>query len=371
MSEITIREANVEDADAILRIYIDSYRDICPGKDYLEIVDYDRRVYGEKYPFLSSQNLREWILHKGENEFMVIAQVEERIVGFIKFSIFIRNNSRIGYVEEIHVDRKHRGRGIGGILLENAEKKMIGLGARIAYLEAWSGALEWFIKKGYIPLGWEPKPYMGIVRYIDLIKLLDQPKILYYAMKNLHQGNYRKVANILKKVMDAAESIRHENNDYLCLLYMYPLYIAEDLKAQDYYSLAKRIRETAKKFSPPLSYIFESLALEVEGEAEEYLYNHRIAYRKFSDAVKRLRYAVDRLKREHVLTFHPLSILLDLLECKAACYASYAIFCGQRSGLLSDEDIDYQLSKIEEMVEKCRKFPSLIADINHILLRIR
>lgn len=77
---------------------------------------------------LIHDNCRELI--KKENSFVIIAEIEGNVIGFVNFSLrlTILHKSPSALIDELVVTKNFRGKGIGRLLVESAVKKAAELG---------------------------------------------------------------------------------------------------------------------------------------------------------------------------------------------------------------------------------------------------
>ena len=163
--DCTIGWARVEDLGDVLRIYYENSLEILGISRIEEMLEYDKKLYGPAYKFLSPRNLREWYARDGRRK-LFVARCQGRVVGFGILHV----TGTTGYLEELHVAKQYRGRGIGTRLLEFFESEAARRGARILILEAHEGAIEFFRARGYTPIRTEKQPYMNKITYTIMAK---------------------------------------------------------------------------------------------------------------------------------------------------------------------------------------------------------
>ena len=145
-------EGDVEDAQrgdlpSILSIYYRNMLELLGLPGIEDLLDYERRVEGDDYRFLSPANLADWYdNHRNECDFILVARVDGKIVGFVASSMV---DNGLGYIEELHVERAWRGNGVGSALLRAAEERLRRCGCGAAYLEAHQWSRPFFERHGY------------------------------------------------------------------------------------------------------------------------------------------------------------------------------------------------------------------------------
>ncbi len=388
LAQVSIRACEPGDAERVFRIYAESYSEIIPSKSFDEMVEHDRRAYGEDYAFLSVENLRRWLSSRREGRFLDVAVVEGRIVGFVKYSVFERSGQRLGYVEEIHVCRDFRGRGIGSALLLHAEKALSMSKAVGVYVEARRGVEGFFIRHGYFPLDWEPRPYMGVLEYLDMFKPLEIAGAMDVFARHVVRGNYRDAADLLKKILGLLLSLGVKRRGYVEGLYEYLRFTAEDIETQDYYPLIERIEDAAKRLGAPFRSLLLSLAYEIRGDSETYLQNHGRAASSFREGARLACEALKMFVDDGVFTHEPLSCIIDLIKCKEVYYQVHCVRSMLHGGRASDsvncllEDscmemsvgtdfgVERVLEELEERVANCKGFEDVLHYVRHSIKEI-
>lgn len=118
----------------------------------------EQRAHGSRVdPDRSEPAIRnrlvEWIIDDGVS----VAEVEERVVGFVCFhrtSGFLARDVAIGFISYLYVDQSYRGRGIGRRLMERAEQELADRGVDVVELEVLADnrpALAFYESVGYAP----------------------------------------------------------------------------------------------------------------------------------------------------------------------------------------------------------------------------
>ncbi len=130
-----IRNAEERDLEDIFEIYWENYEEMF-GVSRRKLMEIDRRIWGKNYPFLSVENLKKGLSKKYN---IIVSEEEGKVLGFA----FYYENSEI-LIDEIHVKRKFRRKGIGRKLLNFLKKK----GKKIiAY--ASEPSLKFFLNEGF------------------------------------------------------------------------------------------------------------------------------------------------------------------------------------------------------------------------------
>lgn len=122
MSEVRIRAASPEDADAVAAVFIASFGTLT----FLPRLHTD----DETVDFITNTVMAE----------QEVAEVGEAIVGFVAMS-------HGDHLEHLYVHPDHLGRGIGGALLERAKARMPG-GFRLWVFQANAGARRFYERHG-------------------------------------------------------------------------------------------------------------------------------------------------------------------------------------------------------------------------------
>ena len=160
-----LRPARPEDAGELFSIYLENYLDLLGLSDYREMLDYDRRLYGPQYKFLSPANLEAWIRAAPQGSGILVAEAGGTLAGFVVY-----HGAPGCYIEELHVRRECRRRGLGRLLHEAALQSLAESGCIIAKAEAHRRSIGFLEALGYVPVHVEEEPYMGRLRYTVLVK---------------------------------------------------------------------------------------------------------------------------------------------------------------------------------------------------------
>jgi len=108
---ITIRQATIEDSDALWRIEKECFTVEAFTKEQIEY------------------------LLEASTGVSLVAQINHEIVGFIISLIYPRNKMRVGHIYTIDVLTKHRRKGVASRLLSELERIFMGKGVKACYLE--------------------------------------------------------------------------------------------------------------------------------------------------------------------------------------------------------------------------------------------
>lgn len=227
------------DLKIILDIYYENSMELLGIDNIEKMIQYDRKIYGEEYKFLNIDNLTKWFKERdGEN--ILAAFIGDKVVGFI---VFYPLNKDIGYIEEIHVKKEYRGKGIGSKLLSEAEHRLRLKGVKYIYLEANVYSYKFFYANNYTPIHIEEKIYMNKLQYIDMIKDINKPeeykkqvlKIINYFKK----GRYNEAYTLAEKLIN---NLPIKNKNILLLLKILAQIHIEDEQTQSYVPLYNKIR---------------------------------------------------------------------------------------------------------------------------------
>jgi ribosomal protein S18 acetylase RimI-like enzyme len=122
---VEIRTATTGETDAVVDLWVD--------------LASDQRAHGSHLlPAANRTNIRESIAGRIVGESVLVATVDEEIVGFVMFTVRqgrYRQDVRQGSIENIYVRPGHRGRGIGSALLSAAEGRLADDGVDTVTLE--------------------------------------------------------------------------------------------------------------------------------------------------------------------------------------------------------------------------------------------
>ena len=161
----SLRPARPGDAEDLFHIYLENYQEILGLEDPREMQEYDRRLYGPQYKFLSPANLDAWIRAAPRGSGIIVAEAGGAPVGFVVY-----HGAPGCYIEELHVRRECRGRGIGRMLHEAALQVLAGSGCIIVKAEAHRRSIGFLEALGYVPVHVEEEPYMGRLQYSVLVR---------------------------------------------------------------------------------------------------------------------------------------------------------------------------------------------------------
>ena len=110
-------------------------------------------------------------------ELFIVATVGQELVGYAVGELNERGTgTRVGHVMNVAVDARHRGRGVGTMLMEELESRFIRLGASAAYLEVRESnvdAQRLYTRRGYLFLR-KVEGYYGDEDGLVMTKALDR-----------------------------------------------------------------------------------------------------------------------------------------------------------------------------------------------------
>ncbi len=101
------------------------------------------KEYGIDYEFISEKNFKEAL--KDPKNHLILYKNKEKTIGFCYYK---ERNNHI-YLEEIHVKKEARGKGIGSKMLNLVEKFAKRKGYKEIILDAHISAVNFYLKKGY------------------------------------------------------------------------------------------------------------------------------------------------------------------------------------------------------------------------------
>jgi GNAT superfamily N-acetyltransferase len=143
MSNVRIREATLADAEAISLLHATSWRSAYRGLLSDEYLDND--LFGERRKY--------WLAKMpvvSEKEFVLIAEVNETMVGFIAV-MDIPEKGYSALVDNLHVIPSLKGSGIGSEMLRHAARRLLASGRNSFYLWVLEGntdAGKFYLAKG-------------------------------------------------------------------------------------------------------------------------------------------------------------------------------------------------------------------------------
>ncbi len=297
------------DLKEVLSLYYNSSKEILNLKSITPMLKYDEKEYGKDYEFLSYQNLRKWFNRNKDS--ILIAKVNGRVVGFILFSV-IKN---IGYIEEIHVKKGYRRRGIGTSLLKKAEEYLMkNKKVSLFFVECWRKSAPFFVLKGYFPLYHEEELYMNKLDYVDMVKLPKHSivKVTRKLFKSILNGS--KLRHFDKYVETFKEFIEVTNKYKMKSFYLYFTYLIILIEYEKFHeakNLCERLLSKKRR-------IDESLFLLCNFYNSIYLSNNQFSVKKLNDAKSFLRKLHSLMKEDFVWSVPVLRLVKE--------YISYNIY---------------------------------------------
>ncbi|OGY56724.1 MAG: hypothetical protein A2Y84_01370 [Candidatus Colwellbacteria bacterium RBG_13_48_8] len=114
MTSLHIRDMELSDVDQVYEM----------GKETPEF------TVSDSPGFWGKEDLERWVKDKRE-DVLLVAEVEDKIVGFVLAKY--HKATRLGTITNIFVKGTHRGRGIGGTLLEKTKSQLLNKGATYLY----------------------------------------------------------------------------------------------------------------------------------------------------------------------------------------------------------------------------------------------
>ena len=134
-----LREAREEDLEDVIDMYWENYEEMF-GVQRERLKEIDRKIWGRSYAFLSVENLKKGLNKKYK---IVVFEEDGKILGF---ALYYENDEIL--LDEIHVKRGYRRRGIGRKMIDYLKRK----GKKIiAY--ASESSLGFFMKNGFKEVG--------------------------------------------------------------------------------------------------------------------------------------------------------------------------------------------------------------------------
>jgi len=338
------------DAEQILDLYLRNEEEMYECS-VGEILEYDRRAYGSDYYFLNVGNLEKYIEGIDSDRTLFLVYEEDgRIVGFVLAHVGEREGVRIGYIEELHVDREYRSRGVGSRLLEEAHEWLKAKGAISVFAEVFEKSYGFFKKKGYIltdfcsfHLG---KKYFYMYRDFKayLLRVFDK------ALENVVRAKYCEAEALFKKLVNCVQT----EKDLLRFFECFSSAMCIDISTQEYDSVCELFRKYAGEFSGSyLEKILLSFAEYMLGYKNYFLedFNKTVEYysRAYDLIIDGLRdfekiyYGLDGLLDKIIVLFRNFAKYLEVY----ILYSKYRLLCIH--GEKRTEYIDSILSKLEKI----------------------
>jgi ribosomal-protein-alanine N-acetyltransferase len=134
------------------------------------------RIERSSYPTPWSMNFFRLMANMNP-ELFIVATVDEELVGYTVGELEAgRNGGKVGHIMNVAVDSRHRRRGVGTMLMEELEARLLRLGASAAYLEVRESnvdAQRLYSRRGYVYLR-RVEGYYGDEDGLVMTKALDR-----------------------------------------------------------------------------------------------------------------------------------------------------------------------------------------------------
>ncbi|GAB6861345.1 GNAT family N-acetyltransferase [Haloplanus litoreus] len=141
---VAVESAEPDDADAVA----DRWADLAAGQ---------RRYGSHLRPDESGAAIRELMARAAADGRLDVARTDDDIVGFVRYDIErgpLAQDVIRGVVRDLYVDPERRGEGVGGALLDAAERELLARGADVVTVEAMADnedAIRLYERRGYRP----------------------------------------------------------------------------------------------------------------------------------------------------------------------------------------------------------------------------
>ena len=114
-NKLRIENFRPELAKEILDIYIESYKELYNYESVDSVVRRELRIYGRDYPYLNTENLvkcaKDWLN-------VLVCKYNNKVIAFVSFVFW---SEGVAYIDEFHVKKEYRRRGIGSWFLRKVE----------------------------------------------------------------------------------------------------------------------------------------------------------------------------------------------------------------------------------------------------------
>lgn len=371
-----IRDAREEDAPELFRIYIESYMEKLRLERPEEMLEYDREKYGQTYAFSSLENFRNKLKHLSERERVLVAEVGGKPVGFVYVKLFKiprplpEEDITLGYVEELHVDKHFRKKGLGSELLSASEKWLREKGADLIRLEASEDALGFFLKKGYIPSHLERELYMGKLRYVVMIKLDNSCfSLMGEGITKLVEGDHRKSMSAFEELAEKTKGLTEPLKlmmEYTGFLHSFAYHRLWDEKTWEIANIVRSLGQEAKKYDR-FSHFFKAFAMLIKAESLYFFSgNFSTAKQVFSEAAVEIEEGLSEIRDDPVFKYPPFDVVKRFFECQALWARCYALVASLLEELLKSGGGKCLEANLPQ-VDICNGIGALVRDVRALM----
>ena len=125
MEEINIRKAEVEDIDNnLLDLFIQGY-------------NFHLKSRPDKFSVRTNERLRQILVESMKSDNFVVAEKENKIVGYASYKIDEKNSHKALWVDQLVIDDNFQGKGFGKAIMNELEKTAKKEGCRFVELSCW------------------------------------------------------------------------------------------------------------------------------------------------------------------------------------------------------------------------------------------